>query len=50
MALIQVPHGWVCNRGNGQPVVLNEGSNYLGHNKARNRQPDHLGNFLHKNG
>ena len=46
-AVMQGPHGWVCDRGQGQPVVVNEGSNYLGHSKGRNRQPDYLGKFLH---
>ena len=45
-AKFQGPHGWVCDRGNGQPVVVNEGSNYLGHSKGRVRKPDHLGKFL----
>ena len=45
-AKFQGPHGWVCDRGNGQPVVINEGHNYLGHSKAKNRMPDHLGKFL----
>jgi len=49
-AVMQGPHGWVCDRGNGQPVVVNEGANYLGHKKARNRRPDHFGNFLSKRG
>ena len=40
------PMGWVCDIGNGQPVVVNEGHNYLGHKPAKNRQPDHLGHFL----
>ena len=44
------PYGWVCDRGRGQPVVINEGANYLGHKKARNRRPDHIGNFLSKRG
>ena len=26
-AVMQGPHGWVCNRGQGQPVVVNEGAN-----------------------
>ena len=45
-AKMRGPHGWVCDRGRGLPIVINEGSNYLGHKKARNRHPDHLGNFL----
>jgi len=40
------PHGWVCDRGRGQPVVINEGANYLGHSKGRVRKPDYLGEFL----
>ena len=40
------PAGWVCDRGRGQPVVIREGANYLGHSKGKNRQPDHLGEFL----
>jgi len=47
-AKFQGPHGWVCDRGNGQPVVINEGHNYLGHKKAKGRMPDHLGAFLTK--
>ena len=45
-AVMQGPMGWVCDRGNGQPVIINEGYNYLGHSKGKNRQPDHLGRFL----
>jgi hypothetical protein len=45
-AIMQGPMGWVCDRGQGQPVIINEGHNYLGHSKGRNRQPDHLGKFL----
>ena len=44
------PMGWVCDRGNGQPVVINEGHNYLGHTPAKNRQPDHFGHFMTKFG
>jgi len=42
------PMGWVCDRGNGQPVIINEGYNYLGHTPAKMRTPDHLGHFLNK--
>ena len=45
-AVMQGPMGWVCDRGNGQPVIINEDYNYLGHSKGKNRQPDHLGEFL----
>ena len=40
------PMGWVIDIGGGRPQVVNEGHNYLGHKKAKNRQPDHLGHFL----
>ena len=46
-AVMRGPAGWVCDMGNGQPIVVNEGYNYLGHAKGKNRQPDHLGEFLH---
>ena len=49
-ALMIGPMGWVCDRGNGQPVVINEGHNYLGHKPAKGRQPDHLGHFLNTHG
>jgi len=39
--------GWVINIGDGVPMVVNEGHNYLGHSKAKGRTPDHLGKFLH---
>ena len=47
-ALMIGPMGWVCDRGNGQPVIINEGYNYLGHTPAKMRTPDHLGHFLNK--
>ena len=47
-ALIVGPMGWVCDRGNGQPVIINEGYNYIGHKPAKGRTPDHLGHFLNK--
>tara|TARA_Y100000593_G_C4273600_1_gene318740 strand:+ start:262 stop:465 length:204 start_codon:yes stop_codon:yes gene_type:complete len=34
-AVMRGPHGWVCDRGNGQPIVVNEGDNYLGHTKGK---------------
>ncbi len=45
-ARMRGPMGWVCDRGNGQPVVVNEGSNYLGHTEGKDRQPDHFGHFM----
>jgi hypothetical protein len=49
-ALMIGPMGWVCDRGNGQPVVINEGDNYLGHKPAKDRQPDHFGHFMNQFG
>ena len=46
-ALMIGPMGWVCDKGDGVPIVVNEGHNYLGHSKAKDRTPDHLGKFLH---
>ena len=45
-AMLIGPAGWVLKIANGSKVV-NEGYNYLGHSKGKNRQPDHLGKFLH---
>ena len=47
-ALMIGPMGWVCDRGNGQPVVINEGHNYLGHSEGKDRQPDHFGHFMNQ--
>jgi hypothetical protein len=44
------PAGWVCDKGDGQPVVVNEGDNYLGHTPAKDRQPDHFGHFMNQFG
>ena len=49
-AMMIGPMGWVCDRGNGQPVVVNEGSNYLGHTEGKDRQPDHFGHFMNTQG
>ena len=49
-ALMVGPMGWVCDTGDGQPIVVNEGDNYLGHTPAKNRQPDHFGHFMNKFG
>tara|TARA_A100001234_G_scaffold167281_1_gene148549 strand:+ start:747 stop:1025 length:279 start_codon:yes stop_codon:yes gene_type:complete len=46
-AVMQGPAGWVIDIGGGQPQVVNEGYNYLGHSKAKGRTPDYLGKFLH---
>jgi len=45
-AVMQGPAGWVIDIGGGRPQVVNDGYNYLGHTPAKNRQPDHLGEFL----
>jgi hypothetical protein len=41
------PAGWVL-KCDGHARVVNEGYNYLGHTPAKDREPDHLGNFLNK--
>jgi len=40
------PMGWVLDTGRGDPKVVNEGYNYLGHTEGKDREPDHLGHFL----
>ena len=45
-AKIRGPEGWVLDTVHGVKVV-NDGYNYLGHTPAKNRKPDHLGEFLH---
>jgi len=42
------PMGWVIDTGDGVPMVVNEGHNYLGHSKGKVRTPDHLGAFLNQ--
>jgi len=46
-AVMMGPMGWVLNRGNGQPAIVGEFENYLGHNPGNHREKDHLGEFLH---
>ena len=45
-AVMKGPAGWVCDTGGGQPVVVNEGNNYVGHKPSKNRKKDHFGDFL----
>ena len=45
-AMLLGPMGWVLKIQNGQPMVVNEGYNYLGHKKMPGRTPDYLGQFL----
>jgi hypothetical protein len=45
-AMMIGPMGWVCDKGDGQPIVVNEGLNYLGHTEGKDRQPDHFGHFM----
>jgi hypothetical protein len=47
-AMLLGPMGWVLKITNGQPKVVNEGYNYLGHTPMKGRTPDHLGHFLNK--
>ncbi len=45
-AMLLGPAGWVLKITNGQPQVVNEGYNYLGHTPMPGRKPDYLGQFL----
>ena len=45
-AVMLGPMGWVIDTGAGEPKVVNDGYNYLGHTPGKNREPDHLGHFL----
>ena len=49
-ALMIGPMGWVCDKGDGQPIVVNEGHNYLGHTQSNHREPDHFGQFMNSIG
>jgi hypothetical protein len=49
-AMMIGPMGWVCDKGDGQPIVVNEGLNYLGHTEGKDRQPDHFGHFMNTQG
>ena len=44
------PMGWVINTGDGVPMVVNEGHNYLGHTQSNHREPDHFGQFMNSIG
>ena len=46
-AIMFGPAGWVL-KCDGHARVVNEGYNYLGHKKGRNRTPDHLGKWLNQ--
>ncbi len=48
VAMMIGPMGWVIDTGAGQPKVVNEGYNYLGHTPAKMRTPDHLGHFMNR--
>ena len=41
------PEGWAVLNENEYISIVNDGYNYLGHTPAKNRKPDHLGEFLH---
>jgi hypothetical protein len=45
-ALMRGPAGWVVVIEGGDTVVVNEGDNYCGHTEGKNREKDHLGEFL----
>ena len=47
-AIMRGPAGWVVkSQYRGVPQVVQEDHNYLGHTPAKDREPDHLGDFLH---
>lgn len=43
--VIMGDHGWVVNRGNGQPQVVTL-KNFVKFNKGRDRREDFIGKFL----
>ena len=45
-AMMIGPMGWVLDTGAGEPKVVNEGYNYLGHTPAKDREPDYFGHFM----
>ena len=45
-AMMIGPMGWVLDTGAGEPKVVNEGYNYLGHIPAKDREPDYFGHFM----
>ena len=47
-AMLLGPAGWVLKIRNGQPQVVNEGYNYLGHKPMKGRTPDYFGHFMNK--
>jgi len=49
-ALMIGPMGWVCDKGDGVSIVVNEGHNYLGHTQSNHREPDHFGQFMNSIG
>jgi hypothetical protein len=47
-AMIIGPAGWVVkSQYRGVPQVVQEDQNYLGHTPAKDREPDHFGEWLH---
>jgi hypothetical protein len=44
-AMMYGTHGWVLDRGNGQPVVVSE-ENFISMRRARARKKDNIGQFL----
>ena len=47
-AMLRGPAGWVLkSQYRGVPQVVQEDHNYLGHKPAKDREPDHLGDFLY---
>ena len=46
-AVMVGPAGWVVNCDHG-PVVVNEGDNYAGHSKGKDREPDNFGHWMNR--
>ena len=46
-AIMVGPAGWVISD-DGVTVVVNEGDNYAGHTKGKDREPDNFGHWMNK--
>ena len=44
-AIMVGPAGWVISN-DGVTVVVNEGDNYAGHTKGKDREPDNFGHWM----
>ena len=46
-AIMVGPMGWVISN-DGVTVVVNEGDNYAGHTKGKDREPDNFGHWMNR--